>query len=393
MIGRRLKEAGGARASPGEVDVIHAAPAADLNRPAKSLTAPGPRTKKTTRVGAFSVKVIRTARLRTPRFAARAGRARMPVTRARWESARGTPGTPAWPDGGGHLRRGLGGRGSPRSRPRRRSRSSSTSPASRVTSRKGNGGNGRRWRGDGDGRDGRRSWSWRRRRPRRRRGRRGEARWSGSRPSAVRSGRTPARRARRLRPPCDRQHGRTNCQSDSSRHRCSLGDAAEDEFLRLRATVAFRGRVAQRESARFTRGRSLVRSQSRPSRESPASARFLSPELAADRRGRGDVNADVNSSPQPRISRAARSRSTTCSSPVRPRAARAPTARFGITTSSRQRQAMPTTPALGTSSVSLQAPNFDIAKMPYTSKNEVLLGVAAGELLADTGVSVRASVV
>ena len=39
-------------------------------------------------------------------------------------------------------------------------------------------------------------------------------------------------------------------------------------------------------------------------------------------------------------------------------------------------------------------PNFDIAKMPYTSENELLLGVAAGELrLADTGASVRASVV
>jgi hypothetical protein len=58
-----------------------------LNRPAKSHDGAGPRTKKTTRVGAFSVKVIRTARLRTPRFAARAGRARMPVTRARREEA------------------------------------------------------------------------------------------------------------------------------------------------------------------------------------------------------------------------------------------------------------------------------------------------------------------
>ena len=39
-------------------------------------------------------------------------------------------------------------------------------------------------------------------------------------------------------------------------------------------------------------------------------------------------------------------------------------------------------------------PNFSIAKMPYTSENEVLLGAAAGELvLADTGASVRASVV
>jgi hypothetical protein len=39
-------------------------------------------------------------------------------------------------------------------------------------------------------------------------------------------------------------------------------------------------------------------------------------------------------------------------------------------------------------------PNFDIAKMPYKSENEVLLGAAAGELrLADTGASVRASVV
>jgi hypothetical protein len=39
-------------------------------------------------------------------------------------------------------------------------------------------------------------------------------------------------------------------------------------------------------------------------------------------------------------------------------------------------------------------PNFDVAKMPYTSENEVLLGAAAGELvLADTGASVRASVV
>lgn len=39
-------------------------------------------------------------------------------------------------------------------------------------------------------------------------------------------------------------------------------------------------------------------------------------------------------------------------------------------------------------------PNFDISKMPYTSENELLLGVAAGELrLADTGASVRASVV
>jgi hypothetical protein len=39
-------------------------------------------------------------------------------------------------------------------------------------------------------------------------------------------------------------------------------------------------------------------------------------------------------------------------------------------------------------------PNFNIAKMPYTSENQVLLGAAAGELvLADTRVSVRASVV
>ena len=39
-------------------------------------------------------------------------------------------------------------------------------------------------------------------------------------------------------------------------------------------------------------------------------------------------------------------------------------------------------------------PNFNIAKMPYTSENDVLLGAAAGELvLADTGASVRASVV
>ena len=39
-------------------------------------------------------------------------------------------------------------------------------------------------------------------------------------------------------------------------------------------------------------------------------------------------------------------------------------------------------------------PNFDIAKMPYASENDLLLGVAAGELrLADTGASVRASVV
>ena len=38
--------------------------------------------------------------------------------------------------------------------------------------------------------------------------------------------------------------------------------------------------------------------------------------------------------------------------------------------------------------------NFNIAKMPYTSENEVLLGAAAGELvLTDTGASVRASVV
>lgn len=39
-------------------------------------------------------------------------------------------------------------------------------------------------------------------------------------------------------------------------------------------------------------------------------------------------------------------------------------------------------------------PNFNIAKMPYTSENEVLLGAAAGELvLTDTGASVRALVV
>ena len=39
-------------------------------------------------------------------------------------------------------------------------------------------------------------------------------------------------------------------------------------------------------------------------------------------------------------------------------------------------------------------PNFDIAKMPYTSETEVLDGAAAGELvLADTQASVRASVV
>jgi hypothetical protein len=39
-------------------------------------------------------------------------------------------------------------------------------------------------------------------------------------------------------------------------------------------------------------------------------------------------------------------------------------------------------------------PNFDIARMPYTRENDVLLGAAAGELvLADTGASVRAAVV
>jgi hypothetical protein len=42
----------------------------------------------------------------------------------------------------------------------------------------------------------------------------------------------------------------------------------------------------------------------------------------------------------------------------------------------------------------LPGPNFDIANMPYTSEAEVLAGAAAGELvLADTGASIRASVV
>jgi hypothetical protein len=39
-------------------------------------------------------------------------------------------------------------------------------------------------------------------------------------------------------------------------------------------------------------------------------------------------------------------------------------------------------------------PNFDIVNMPYTSEAEVIAGAAAGELvLADTGASIRASVV
>lgn len=41
-----------------------------------------------------------------------------------------------------------------------------------------------------------------------------------------------------------------------------------------------------------------------------------------------------------------------------------------------------------------RGPNFDIAKMPYTSEGEVLAGAAAGELvLTDTGASVRSLVV
>ena len=80
-------------------------------------------------------------------------------------------------------------------------------------------------------------------------------------------------------------------------------------------------------------------------------------------------------------------------SPVRPRAP-APTAHSGTTTSSRRRLGDPNYTGAWHVIRVTPGPNFSIVKMPYTSENEVLLGAAAGELvLADTGASVRASVV
>ena len=58
--------------------------------------------------------------------------------------------------------------------------------------------------------------------------------------------------------------------SATGRGDCSAADAP----LPLRYPVEALGRVAQRESARFTRGRSLVRSQPRPLRKGPGNGAF-----------------------------------------------------------------------------------------------------------------------
>ena len=121
------------------------------------------------------------------------------------------------------------------------------------------------WSRDGDRRKRRR---WRSGRHRRRRGclrRRGQR--EGERRD--RNGRKPdlterLRREHAGHAAGKRQRGRCECRSQSLGHsskRCN-----EERNLAVTRYCGLPGRVAQRESARFTRGRSLVRSQSRPSR-------------------------------------------------------------------------------------------------------------------------------